>query len=67
MFLSGDDTAAKKTVRGLLADLGWSDDALLDLGGIATARGQENFALLFMGIATATGTYEFGIRVVLPG
>ncbi|MFI0986136.1 NADPH-dependent F420 reductase [Streptomyces exfoliatus] len=67
VFLSGDDTAAKKTVRGLLADLGWSDDALLDLGGIATARGQENFALLFMGIATATGTYEFGIRVVLPG
>ncbi len=67
VFLSGDDAAAKKTVRGLLADLGWSDDALLDLGGIATARGQENFALLFMGIATATGTYEFGIRVVLPG
>ncbi|MFI5581892.1 NADPH-dependent F420 reductase [Streptomyces sp. NPDC051822] len=67
VFLSGEDAAAKKTVRGLVADLGWSDDALLDLGGIATARGQEHFALLFMGIATATGTYEFGIRVVLPG
>ncbi|MER5308701.1 NAD(P)-binding domain-containing protein [Streptomyces sp. NPDC002773] len=66
VFLSGEDTAAKKTVRGLVTDLGWSDDAVLDLGGIATARGQEHFALLFIGIAQATGTYEFGIRVVLP-
>ncbi|MFF3837887.1 NADPH-dependent F420 reductase [Streptomyces sp. NPDC001930] len=66
VFLSGEDTGAKEVVRGLVGDLGWSDDALLDLGGIATARGQENFALLFTGIATATGTYEFGIRVVLP-
>ncbi|MFJ8659959.1 NADPH-dependent F420 reductase [Streptomyces sp. NPDC093795] len=66
VFLSGEDTAAKKTVRELLTDLGWSDDAVLDLGGIATARGQEHFALLFIGIAQAAGTYEFGIRVVLP-
>ncbi|MFD7966171.1 NADPH-dependent F420 reductase [Streptomyces zaomyceticus] len=66
VFLSGEDAEAKDVVRGLVAELGWSDDALLDLGGIATARGQEHFALLFMGIAQATGTYEFGIRVVLP-
>ncbi|MFF1510251.1 NADPH-dependent F420 reductase [Streptomyces sp. NPDC058326] len=66
VFLSGEDAAAKKTVRGLVTDLGWSDDALIDLGGIATARGQEHFALLFIGIAEATGTYEFGVRVVLP-
>ncbi|MFB7234181.1 NADPH-dependent F420 reductase [Streptomyces sp. NPDC056269] len=66
VFLSGEDTEAKKVVRGLVRDLGWADDALLDLGGIATARGQENFALLFIGIAVATGTYEFGVRVVLP-
>ncbi|MFF5922396.1 NADPH-dependent F420 reductase [Streptomyces flavochromogenes] len=66
VFLSGEDAEAKKVVRGLIGDLGWADDALLDLGGIATARGQENFALLFIGIAGATGTYEFGVRVVLP-
>ncbi|MFD3998100.1 NADPH-dependent F420 reductase [Streptomyces sp. NPDC058548] len=66
VFLSGEDAAAKRVVRGLVGDLGWTDDAMLDLGGIATARGQENFALLFIGIAGATGTYEFGIRVVLP-
>ncbi|MFI9117141.1 NADPH-dependent F420 reductase [Streptomyces venezuelae] len=66
VFLSGEDAEAKTVVRALVTDLGWADDALLDLGGIDTARGQEHFALLFMGIATATGTYEFGIRVVLP-
>ncbi|WP_324610461.1 MULTISPECIES: hypothetical protein [unclassified Streptomyces] len=53
-------------VRGLLHDLGRPDGSPLDPGGIRTARGQENFAPLFMGIAEATGTYGFGIRVVLP-
>ncbi|MEU4066059.1 NAD(P)-binding domain-containing protein [Streptomyces wedmorensis] len=66
VFLSGDDPNAKRVVRGLLADLGWSHDSVLDLGPIATARGQEHFADLFVAIAQATGTYEFGIRVVPP-
>ncbi|MEV7568473.1 NADPH-dependent F420 reductase [Streptomyces tanashiensis] len=66
VFLSGEDAEAKQVVHGLLADLGWPDDSVLDLGGIATARGQEHFADLFVAVARATGTYEFGIRVVLP-
>nr|WP_261992850.1 NAD(P)-binding domain-containing protein [Streptomyces sp. adm13(2018)] len=66
VFLSGEDADAKQVVRGLLTDLGWSGDSVLDLGGIATARGQEHFADLFLAIARATGTYGFGIRVVLP-
>jgi predicted dinucleotide-binding enzyme len=66
IFLSGDDAAAKRTTRQLLGDLGWPDASLLDLGGIGTARGQEHFALLFMGVAEAIGTYEFGIKVVRP-
>ncbi|WP_137991320.1 NADPH-dependent F420 reductase [Streptomyces vilmorinianum] len=66
VFLSGDDAEAKRTVSGLLADLGWPRESLLDLGGIATARGQEHYALLFVGIAGAIGSYGFGIRVVPP-
>ncbi|MEU1278886.1 NAD(P)-binding domain-containing protein [Streptomyces sp. NPDC005805] len=66
LFLSGEDTGAKETVRGLLRDLGWPDGSLLDLGGIGTARGQEHFSLLFMGVAEALGDYGFGIRVVPP-
>jgi predicted dinucleotide-binding enzyme len=64
LFLSGDDTDAKRTVRALLNDLGWSESSLLDLGGIATARGQEHYSLLFIGIAGALGDYGFGVRVV---
>ena len=66
IFLSGDDADAKRTVGGLLGDLGWPADSVLDLGGIATARGQEHYALLFMGLAEAIGSYGFGIRVVPP-
>jgi predicted dinucleotide-binding enzyme len=64
LFLSGDDTEAKGTVRALLNDLGWPESSLLDLGGIATARGQEHYSLLFIGIAGALGDYGFGVRVV---
>ncbi|MEV5973101.1 NAD(P)-binding domain-containing protein [Streptomyces sp. NPDC051921] len=64
VFLSGDDPTAKQTVRGLLHDLGWPPDSLLDLGGITTARGQEHFSLLFIGIAEGLGSYRFGLRVV---
>ncbi|MFE1551693.1 NADPH-dependent F420 reductase [Streptomyces sp. NPDC058718] len=66
LFLSGEDAEAKRVVGGLLSDLGWPAASLLDLGGIATARGQEHFALLFVGIALSTGTFAFNIRVVPP-
>ncbi|MFE2560662.1 NADPH-dependent F420 reductase [Streptomyces sp. NPDC059352] len=66
LFLSGEDAEAKRVVSGLLADLGWPAESLLDLGGIVTARGQEHFALLFVGIALSTGTFTFNIRFVPP-
>jgi predicted dinucleotide-binding enzyme len=63
VFLSGDDPAAKTTVAGLLHDLGWADDAIVDLGGIATARGVEHYFLLFAALMQ-TGGPNFNIRVV---
>lgn len=51
LFPSGDEPGAKRTVAGLLGGLGRPEGSLLDLGGIATARGQEHFALLFLGLA----------------
>lgn len=66
LFLSGDDADAKATAGALLNDLGWPSESLLDLGGITTARGQEHYSLLFMGIAEALGNYGFGVRVVPP-
>lgn len=64
VFLSGDDAGAKAVVGGLLGDLGWPQPSRLDLGGIATARGQEHFALLFLGVAGALGSHAFNVRVV---
>ncbi|OII63312.1 oxidoreductase [Streptomyces sp. CC53] len=64
VFLSGDDAEAKEATGRLLTDLGWPPSSQLDIGGIATARGQEHFALLFMGIANGLGTHVFNINVV---
>jgi 8-hydroxy-5-deazaflavin:NADPH oxidoreductase len=47
VFVSGDDADAKAQVVGLLHDLGWTDDGILDLGGVRTARGPENYIILF--------------------
>ncbi|KUM68185.1 NAD(P)-binding domain-containing protein [Streptomyces sp. ISL-22] len=64
VFLSGDDAEAKRTTGRLLTDLGWPESSQLDIGGITTARGQEHFALLFMGIAGGLGAHTFNINVV---
>jgi predicted dinucleotide-binding enzyme len=64
VFLSGDDAEAKRTTGRLLTDLGWALSSQLDIGGIRTARGQEHFALLFMGIAGGVGAHMFNIKVV---
>ncbi|MFD5801520.1 NADPH-dependent F420 reductase [Streptomyces sp. NPDC049936] len=64
VFLSGDDAEAKRTTARLLDDLGWPLSSQLDIGGITTARGQEHFALLFMGIAGGLGAHTFNINVV---
>jgi 8-hydroxy-5-deazaflavin:NADPH oxidoreductase len=47
VFVSGDDETAKAEVKGLLHDLGWKDEGIIDLGGVQTARGPENYIVLF--------------------
>ncbi|MGA5895340.1 NADPH-dependent F420 reductase [Streptomyces venetus] len=64
VFLSGDDPEAKRTTGRLLTDLGWPPSSQLDIGDITTARGQEHFALLFIGIAGGLGSHTFNISVV---
>ncbi len=64
LFLSGDDTAAKEVVSGLLIDLGWPPESLFDLGGIANAYGQEHYLALFGTILQKLGTPYFNIAIV---
>lgn len=62
MFLAGDDDGAKARVRGLLEQLGWED--ILDLGGIASARGTEMVFPLWMNLYGVVGSPVFGLKVV---
>lgn len=64
VFLSGDDESAKGVVSGLLAELGWPVDSLVNLGGIETARATEMYANLLFRIANVSGTYDFNISIV---
>lgn len=64
VFLSGDDAAAKQQAAGLLRDLGWGDDDIIDLGGIQTARGPEHYVVMFAQLAGLLKTEAFNIRVV---
>lgn len=64
VFLSGNSGQSKETAARLLDDLGWPRSSQLDIGAVNTARGQEHFALLFVGIAGGLGTPTFNINVV---
>lgn len=64
IFVSGDDAAAKATVKSLLGGLGWPDESIVDLGGIVSARGPEHYFFMFAALAQSVGSAEFNIRLV---
>ena len=63
VFVAGDDGEAKATVSGLLGELGWPEGRVVDLGGLAAARGLEGFLLIWLSIAQAYGTFDLNIAV----
>jgi hypothetical protein len=65
VFVSGDDPGAKATVTGLLADFGWPDGSVVDLGGIQSARGPEHYFLMFAALMQSLRTPQFNIRLVV--
>ncbi|MBI1378786.1 MAG: NADP oxidoreductase [Frankiales bacterium] len=64
VFVAGDDAEAKTLVGGLLADLGWAPDEVVDVGGIVAARGLELYLPLWLSLMSSFGTPAFNIRVV---
>ncbi len=64
VFVSGNDAGAKRTASELLGSFGWSDDDIVDLGDITTARGPEMYIALWVRILGRLGTSHFNIRVV---
>jgi hypothetical protein len=50
-------------VKGLLQDPGWKDEGIIDLGGIKTARGPENYIVLFFETIGVLKTPFFNIHI----
>lgn len=57
VFVSSDDAEAKAAVVGMLDGFGWK--SIVDLGGIASARGPEHFVTLWVKIYEAFGITDF--------
>ncbi|MEU3313873.1 NAD(P)-binding domain-containing protein [Streptomyces sp. NPDC006662] len=62
-FLSGEDAQAKQVVRELLADLGWHEEWITDLGGIRTARATEAAILFVPHVIRSSGFAPFAISI----
>ncbi|MBD0694073.1 NADPH-dependent F420 reductase [Streptomyces sp. CBMA123] len=62
-YLSGEDRNAKKTVTGLLRDLGWQPAWIEDLGGITTARSAEAMILVVPHILRRHGFKPFAVSL----
>ncbi len=64
VFVAGDDTDAKALVTGLLRQLGWPSEDILDLGGLESARGMEMYLPLWLRLMGALGHADFNIKIV---
>ena len=61
VFVSGNDADAKKTVIGLLQELGHAD--VIDLGDLSTARGTEMLLPVWLRLMGALGTPMFNFKI----
>ncbi|WP_067539045.1 NADPH-dependent F420 reductase [Nocardia crassostreae] len=63
IYVSGDDEKAKRTVTGLLGDLGWQPAWIENLGDITTARATEAMILAVPHILRRHGFEPFAISL----
>lgn len=63
LFVCGEDDSAKEETVALLEEFGWPRERVIDLGGIAVARGTEMYLPLWLRLMGALGTTEFNIEV----
>ncbi|GAA2594454.1 NAD(P)-binding domain-containing protein [Winogradskya consettensis] len=63
VFLCGDDPAAKGVVVGLLAELGWPREWVLDLGGVEQAWWPESFVLMVRPLIAQLGPVPFALSI----
>lgn len=63
VYVSGNDEHAKKTVTGLLGDLGWQPAWIEDLGDITTARATEAMILVVPHVLRRHGFEPFAVSL----
>lgn len=63
VFVSGNDSEAKKSVSALLMDIGWKADNIIDLGDISTARGTEMLLPVWLRLWGALGNANFNFHI----
>jgi len=66
VFVCGEDEEAKEAVTELLVEFGWPPESIVDLGGIAAARGTEMYLPLWLRLMGALGTADFNIQLRVP-
>lgn len=64
LFICGNDEEAKHAVTGLLTELGWPADDVIDLGDITAARGTEMFLALWLRLYATAGTGHLNVKVI---
>jgi 8-hydroxy-5-deazaflavin:NADPH oxidoreductase len=64
VFISGNDSDAKKQVAGILTGFGWTDKAIIDLGDLKTARGSEMLLPMWLSIMGTKNSGAFNFKVV---
>jgi hypothetical protein len=67
VFICGENTAAKGRVSELLGDFGWPGERIVDLGGIAAARGTEMYLPLWLALYGKLGTGDFNVTIARGG
>jgi len=63
VFIGGEDDGAKQEVAALLGSFGWPQERIIDLGGIASARGTEMYLPLWLSLYGKLGTGDLNIGV----
>jgi predicted dinucleotide-binding enzyme len=66
VFVSGENGDAKGEVEELLESFGWPAERIVDLGGIAAARGPEMYLPLWLALYGKLGSGDFNIAVERP-
>ena len=61
MFICGNDTGAKSTVRGILEDFGWD---VADFGAVEAARAIEPLCILWCIPGLVDGTWNHALRLL---